>query len=396
MDGKAASGMNFGGCSTRVSGLEIGGLTLWAVENRIPATRSHGVGSISGSVKRIVLRIDTNGGPSGYGEAAPWAVFSGTIEACFSTLRDYFWPVLRGSDLSEIPKTMARCERAAVGQPEAKAAIETALYDIVGKASGLPLYQLLGGKARDRIPLSYSLANPDLQVDLETALSMYEEGLRIFKIKTGYLPDHRDDVRRVESVRNALPDDAELRIDYNQGLSAFDALRKLRLMEPFAPTFIEQPVKADEWEAMADLTARLDTPIMADESIFDPAAAWAAARQRIANAFSVKLMKAGGLTGAQAIATIALQAGIPCYGGTLFEGPVALNAAAHLIAATDNISLGCEFYMPRYVMRADELEAGIDIRNGTVYPPSGPGLGLEVDEDALGRTALDTVRLQAA
>ena len=223
---------------------------------------------------------------------------------------------------------------------------------------------------------------------------MCEEGLSVFKIKTGFLPDHEEDVRRVESVRNALPDDTDLRIDYNQSLPAFGALAKLRLMERFSPTFIEQPVKARDWDAMAELTARLDTPIMADESVFDPAAAWAAAKRRIANAFSVKIMKSGGLAKGQAIAVIAEQAGIPCYGGTLFEGPIALNAAAHLIVATENISLGCEFYMPRYVMRADELEARMDIRAGMVYPPSGPGLGIEIDEDAIERTAIDKAEMR--
>ncbi len=389
--GRAAAGES----PARAVGLEIAAMTLWMVENRIAMTRSQGIGSIAGSVRRIILRIDTGGGPSGYGEAAPWVAFSGTPEACFSALRGYYWPVLAGADPTEIPRVMARCERAAVGHPEAKAAIETALYDIVGKAAGLPVYQLLGGKARDCIPLSFSLANPDLAADLELASSMCRDGLNVFKIKTGYLPDHDEDVRRVESVRNALPDGADLRIDYNQGLPAFGALRKLRLMERFSPTFIEQPVAADDWETMAELTARLDTPIMADESVFDPASAWAAAKRRIANAFSVKIMKSGGLANGQAIATVARQAGIPCYGGTLFEGPIALNAAAHLIVATENISLGCEFYMPRYVMRADELEAELDVRNGMVYPSEDSGLGLQVDEDAIGRTAIDKIELRA-
>ena len=395
MDSKADIRAAAGEGPARVAGLEIIGLTLWMVENRIAMTRSQGIGSIAGSVKRILLRIDTDGGPSGYGEAAPWAVFSGTAEACFSALHGYYWPVLAGADPAEIPRVMARCERAAVGHPEAKAAIETALYDIVGKAAGLPVYQLLGGKARDCIPLSFSLANPDLAADLELATSMCRDGLNIFKIKTGYLPDHDQDVRRVENVRNALPDGADLRIDYNQGLPAFGALRKLRLMERYAPTFIEQPVEAHDWETMAELTAGIDTPIMADESIFDPASAWAAAKRKIANAFSVKIMKSGGLANSQTIATVARQAGIPCYGGTLFEGPIALNAAVHLVVATENISLGCEFYMPRYVMHADELEAGLDVRDGMVYPLEGSGLGLQVDEDAIGRTAIDNVELRA-
>lgn len=368
-------------------------MTLWVVENRIAMKRSQGVGSISGTNRRIIIRIDTDGGPSGFGEAAPWSVFSGTTEAGVAALARYYWPVLKGREIADIPKIMNACDRAAVGHPEAKAAVEMALYDIVGKASGLPLYQLLGGKVKDRIPFSFSLANPDLEADLALAARMYDEGSRIFKIKTGFVDTHAEDVRRVARIRDYLPDDTDLRIDYNQGLSPFGAIKNLREMEAFRLTFIEQPVKAHLWELMAELTTALDTPVLADESVFSPASAADAVRRRIARAFSIKIMKAGGFAHGRAIATIAEQAGIPCYGGTLFEGAIALNAAAHLIVSCENISLGCEFYMPRYVMSPDECEAGVDIRDGHVYPPSGPGLGLEIDEDVLGRTAIETLHL---
>jgi len=340
--------------------------------------RSQGVGTIADTTKRIVIRIDSDCGLSGYGEAAPWAVFSGTTEAGIAALVTYFWPVIVGQDIAALPKIMAACDRAAVGHSEAKAAVEISLYDLVGKSSGLPVYQLLGGKAQDRIPFSFSLANPDLDQDLEFATEMYGQGSRIFKIKTGFVEDHREDVARVSRIRTHLPDDVDIRIDYNQGLDAFGAVQKLREMEQFRPTFIEQPVKAHLWDVMADITNRIETPILADESVFDERTAFRAAQARIADAFSVKVMKAGGLSKVKLIASIAEQAGILCYGGTLFEGAIALNAAAHVIVATGNVSLGCEFYMPKYVMDPTELEAHVHIEDGFVYPPEGPGLGLDI------------------
>nr|WP_319516937.1 enolase C-terminal domain-like protein [uncultured Cohaesibacter sp.] len=376
-----------------VSEIHATSMTLWLVENKIAMKRSQGVGSIANTIKRIIIRIDTDSGISGYGEAAPWAVFSGTTEAGVAVLANYFWPEVKGQKVADIPKIMKACDRAAVGHPEAKAAIEMALYDIVGKASDLPIYQLLGGKVKDKIPFSFSIANPDLEADLELTSRMYEEGSRIFKIKTGFVEDHDEDVRRVARIREHLPDDTDLRIDYNQGLPAFGALQKLKQMEEFRPTFLEQPVKAHLWDVMADLTANLVTPILADESVFNAASASDAVQRKIAKAFSIKIMKAGGLANGRAIASIAEQAGIPCYGGTLFEGAIALNAAAHFIVATENMSLGCEFYMPRYVMSPDELEASVDIRDGYVYPPEGPGLGLTIDEDAINRTSIETLKL---
>lgn len=138
-------------------------------------------------------------------------------------------------------------------------------------------------------------------------------------------------------------------------------------------------------------TDKLVTPVLADESVFDVPSASAAVQRKIANAFSIKLMKAGGMANGRAIASIAEQAGIPCYGGTLFEGGIGLNAAAHLIVATENISLGCEFYMPRYVMDPAETESVVDIRDGHVYPPEGPGLGIDINEDVIGRCAIEVL-----
>jgi len=108
-------------------------MTLWVVENRIAMKRSQGIGSIDKTSRRVLIRIDTDGGVCGYGEAAPWAVFSGTVECAVSGLARYFWPQVKGARVADIPKIIKACERAAVGHPEAKAAIEVALYDIVGK-----------------------------------------------------------------------------------------------------------------------------------------------------------------------------------------------------------------------------------------------------------------------
>lgn len=363
-------------------------LTLWVVENRLAMKRSQGIGSIENSNRRILIRIDTECGIAGYGEAAPWPVFSGTTENAVETLCQYLWPCVQGQNVFDLPKIMQRCARTVVGNSEAKAAIDIALHDLVGKASGLPIYQLLGGKVRDRIPFSFSLANPDLEADIILAQTMMaEHGHRIFKIKTGF-SSHAEDVARVAAIREALPAHADLRIDYNQGLEAFGALKRLKAMEAFDLTFIEQPLKANELDHMAELTRRIDTPILADESVFDASAAMLGVQKRIADAFSIKLMKAGGFAEAQAIATVAKMAGIPCYGGTLFEGAIALNAGAHLIAATENLSLGCEFYMPRYVFSPDELEAEVLIENGYVLPQEGPGLGISVDEAVVERTAV--------
>jgi muconate cycloisomerase len=339
-------------------------------------------------VRNVVLRLDTDGGIAGWGEAAPWPVFTGTPEATAAALNVHLRPLVVGADPLRIEALMTRAERALVGHFEAKAALEMALFDIVGKALGTPVANLLGGRVRDEIPLSVSLANPDLAEDLEFAPRLYADGIRLFKVKTGFV-EHREDMVRLERLRAALPDDVDFRIDYNQGLEPYDAIRKLREVERFRPSFIEQPVPGDQVEAMAAITRALDTPIMADESVFGPADALRVAAARAADLVSVKVMKSGGMLRARQVSAIAAAAGIAGYGGSMFETGIAHAAGAQLIAATPNISLGCEFYQATYYLAEDLLATPFPVAEGKLRVPTGPGLGIEVDEDRLAKYTVD-------
>jgi muconate cycloisomerase len=362
--------------------IKIRAATIYRIATRIRMKRRHGIGDISDSVPGVILRLDTDAGLTGWGEAAPWSVFTGTAEGNAQALHRYFRPLLIGRNATEIESIMEACEEAVVYHTEAKAAIETALYDILGQALKVPVHVLLGGRYRDEIPLSFSIANPDLEADLVMARELYAQGLRIFKVKTGFA-SHDVDLKRLEKLRMTLPGDVDLRVDYNQGLEVWDAIPKLREIERFRPTFIEQPVPRDQIDAMAAITAAIDTPIMADESVFSPADALRVARARAADLFSIKIMKSGGFTRARKVSAIAEAAGIACYGGTMWEGGIALTAGSHLIAATPNISLGCEFYAAKYFLERDVLADPFPVKNGKVQIPTGPGLGIRINEDTL-------------
>ena len=194
---------------------------------------------------------------------------------------------------------------------------------------------------------------------------------------------HREDLAHLEAIRSEFGDAIDLRLDYNQALEPFGALKILRDVESFSPTFIEQPVRRDYLAAMASFVAALDTPILADESCFDSRDLMEIIHLKAADAISIKLMKAGGLFKAQAIQAIADAVGIPGYGGTLWEGGVALAAGTQLIAATPGISLGCEFYMPHHVLTEDVLEEKVVNQAGHVVVPDGPGLGIRVSEQSV-------------
>ena len=371
-----------------MSDITITGLSVHTVRIPVKTVRRQGSGDITNEAGVVILRIGTDAGIAGWGEAAPWPVFTGTVEACAGALHVHLRPLLIGADPFRVEWLLARADETVVHSEEAKAAMEMALFDIMGKALKTPVYNLLGGAYRTEIPLSFSIANPDIDADIEMAKELCATGHRIFKVKTGFA-GHAEDLRRLEKLRAELPGDVDLRVDYNQGMEVFDAIIKLRDIEAFRPTFIEQPIPSDKLEALAEITRALDTPIMADESVFSPSQALGVAAGRVVDLISIKVMKSGGILRGKEVAAIADAAGISCYGGSMFETGIAHLAGTHMIAATRNFPLGCEFYQAVYYLKEDLLAKPYPVKEGHVMVPDGPGLGIEVDEDRLAKYTVE-------
>jgi muconate cycloisomerase len=350
---------------------------------RVPVSspRDHGSGLVADAVEIVLVSLETRSGVTGWGEASPWSVFTGTAEQAAAALDRYLRPIVIGADTADIPAIMANADAALTGHSEAKAALETALYDCRGRLLGVPVHALLGGRFRDRIALSVSLANPDFNADLALLERLAADGVGIVKVKTG-ASDHRFDLMRLERLRTDFPK-FDVRVDYNQGMAPHEARRRLADIEAFNVTFIEQPVPRTCLAAMADLTRAFNTPILADESVFGPEEAVRAVNERFCDLISVKLMKAGGLRRGMAVAAIAEAGGMACYGGDMFETGLAHLAGTHMIAACANISLGCEFYQAKYYLAGDILAEPFPIANGEVIVPDGPGLGVDVDRAAV-------------
>src|SRR5690606_38077376 len=124
------------------------------------AVHSHGSGDVSGIVA-VLLELTTDTGITGWGEASPWPVFTGTAQANASALHVHLRPHLLGQDPLQVEVLMSKAGKVLVGHNEAKAALETALLDIAGQVSGLSIAELVGGRHREAIPMSFSVANPD-------------------------------------------------------------------------------------------------------------------------------------------------------------------------------------------------------------------------------------------
>src|SRR5207248_5791643 len=196
------------------------------------------------AVNFVFVRIETRDGLVGWGEAAclggpTWSEES--AESIAVTLERYVIPWLRGRDASQLEPLRLEMARRVQGNPFARAAVEMALWDLNGRALGVPVARLLGGRVRDAVPLSWSLAVADPAAEVAEARDLVARGHRIFKIKTAAHPVAHD-VDRVRRIRDAVGGDVSLRVDANQGWDRATALRAIRAMEPFELDFVEQPV----------------------------------------------------------------------------------------------------------------------------------------------------------
>lgn len=342
---------------------------------------SHGSGDVS-AIDVVLLELITSSGITGWGEASPWPVFTGTLESSAATLHHHLRDHVIGADPLQVEPVMAVADNVLVGNPEAKCALECAMLDISGQIAGLSIAELTGGRHRQSIPLSFSVANRDFDRDLDCIASLWDDGVRLFKIKTGFL-DHAFDLMRLERLRKIYGDGISIRIDYNQGLPAFDAIRRIRDIEFFTPAFVEQPVRMQELEAMAEIARAVDVPIMADESVFSPHDALRGAMMRVADIYSLKINKSGGIRRCHEVAAIARAASIEVYGGCMFETSIAHMAGAHMLAGLPELRLGCEFYMSTYYAEDDLAETPFPVHDGHVHLPDGPGLGTRPDRDKL-------------
>ncbi|MEP3114530.1 enolase C-terminal domain-like protein [Nisaea sp.] len=365
---------------------KITGLDLWHLALPVLSRRDHGIGSVEGAIEIVVVRLTSESGAVGYGEASPWSVFTGSPEASYAALDRYIRPHVVCKKVGDVAAIMEVAAKAVAHCTEAKAALESALLDLNGRVAGVPVWALLGGKARDRIPLSVSLADPDFDADLALIERLAGDGVGIVKMKAGF-KDHAFDVMRLERIRAGWPD-LDIRVDFNQGLAIEGAIAKVQDVASFEPTFIEQPVAYHHFDLMAEIRASVDVPLIADESVFGPEDMSRAVAEGICDGVSIKIMKAGGLRRGQTVARMAAAAGLSAYGGDMFESGLAHLAGAHMIAATPEIRLGCEFYQAQYYLKDDILAESFPSQGGVVTIPDTPGLGILPDTEKLAHYAI--------
>ena len=353
----------------------------------VPTVRKHKLSNTSVTAQSyVIVQVRLANGAVGIGEAATlggprWSEES--VEAMKANIDAYLAPALQGARADHFEAAGLRMDQAAKRNNAAKAAIETALFDAVGKTFGLPASALLGGAVRDRIPVLWTLASGDPVQEAEEAERKLAARLhRRFKVKIG-AQDPAADMARMRHLCQALEGRAELIVDANQAWDETVSIRCLPQLAEMGVRLVEQPVPAWNLGAMARLRARPGTPpLLADENVFDAHDMLAVAHAAAADAVSLKLVKHAGLLGVKRVAAVAEAAGIQLYGGCLLESSV--GAAAHLqvFSTFRELEWGCEHFGPQ-ILTGDLVTEPLRFADFDIHLPAGPGIGVILDEAAL-------------
>lgn len=334
----------------------------------------------------LFVQIRTDEGITGLGEVSGTAIWSGEDQVTADyVIRSFLAPMVIGADPTEVERLSGRFRYAVAGHPFTKAALEMALWDILGKVAGLPLYRLLGGAVRDVVPTKFSISGLAPAQAAEIALWAKEQGFRTMKVKVGIEPD--GDVARVRAVREAIGPEIRLGVDANGGWSPRVAIQTIRRLQEFGIFFAEQPVQPLDVAWLADVRAAIEVPVMADESVSTPQDAMAIVRAGAADVLSVYVGKGGGIGPARKVAAVAEAAGLTCTIGSNLEMGVASAAMIHLAMATPGIGaeeFPCDILSP-FFYEDDLLAEPLPITAGTARPHEKPGLGVELDEEKVAR-----------
>ena len=331
----------------------------------------------------IVVRVETDDGTVGWGEAPSAPLMTGETVESMAAAVTYLAPFLVGREATDLRGNLEVMEGWMYGNQSAKSAIDVALHDIVGKVEGKPVYELLAEKKRDRLPVLWMLAAGEMAADQDEAKRKLDEGFQAFKIKVG-VNRVGTDVERAEHARHVVGSDIVLSADANQAWSTDDAIAFVSGAKRAHLDFIEQPTRGSDLDGMAAIAAAASAPLGVDEGIHSIADIRRHHDRGAASGGSLKLIKFGGLTRAHEAARLCDELGMKVnWAGKVAESSIATAALLHIAAVSPNMDWGLS--ISSQYLAADIVKNPIVVSDGHTAPPAGPGLGVDVDEDALER-----------
>ncbi|HFD14171.1 MAG TPA: dipeptide epimerase [Epsilonproteobacteria bacterium] len=288
------------------------------------------------ALEDLVVIIECDDGTVGYGEGAPTPQITGETMGSMVATVEYIKPHLIGREIEDFDALIKLVHTLIVKNTTAKSALEIALYDLKAKASKLPIYRMLGGtQTKFSTDITISMGEIDKMIsDCHNAVAL---GYDTLKIKIGDNPSK--DVERVTAIHKALDRNIKLRLDANQGWTAKESVSLLHALEKqdIIAEFIEQPVAADDIEGLKYIKERVQTPLLADESIFSLKDARQLLEMQAIDYVNIKLAKTAGITQALELADLSKSFGVKCMIGCMLEGPISVAAGVHVASAKADI-----------------------------------------------------------
>ncbi|WP_088066614.1 dipeptide epimerase [Gottfriedia luciferensis] len=325
-------------------------------------------------IENVFVYVQLEDGLIGVGAAAPTLAITGeSKESIEAVLKNVITPLLVGKDIRNIQELSLLIERSCVANTSAKAAMEIALYDALCQHLNLPLYQFLGGST-NRLKNDMTVSVGTVEEMVLDARQIIKDGFSILKIKVG--KDWAKDVERIMAIREKVGNHVAIRVDANQGWTPRQAVAIIQELEQLDAKIelIEQPVHASDIEGLKFVKQKVNTPIMADESLFSPQDALRLIKEDAVDLLNIKLMKTGGIRRAMQIADIAERANIPCMIGSMMESSVSVLAAAHIATAHPNIQ---KIDLDAPLWLANQDFDGIEFIGDEIHLSSLPGLGIQ-------------------
>lgn len=330
----------------------------------------------------LLVKVHTDEGITGLGEVSCTPRWSGEDQVTAAHfIQNFLEPMLIGENPVSIESLTQRIQRCIAHNDFTKAAVEMALWDILGKVAGMPVYRLLGGPVREFVPTKFSVSGVEPEKAAQIARWAVEKGFRKMKVKVGLGPDN--DVARVQAVRAAVGPDIKLGIDANGGWAPREAITTVERLYQEEIYFVEQPVPALDMSWLADVRRKVKLPVIADESLYTLQDAMALIRAEAADVLSVYIGKCGGIGRARKVAAVAEAAGITCTIGSNLELGIASAAMTHLALATPGIGAEeypCDILGP-FFYEDMLLAEPLPIIGGEARALERPGLGVELDDE---------------
>lgn len=326
-------------------------------------------------VESLLVELVDSDGLSGWGEAPQvWRVTGESLAGAEACVKGPIADGLRGLGPDDLTEALRRIQASTTGNHGAKAAVDVALHDLAARRRGLSLQAFLGASARTvRTDVTLSAGDPTALAS--AAKERIAEGFDVLKLKVG-TGDAVTETVRVKAVRKAVGPDPRIRLDANQGWTPRAAVRAIHALEDAGcdVELVEQPVHAADLEGMAWISDRVETPILADESVYGVRDLVTLIRHRAADLVNVKLAKCGGLAPARTMLELAREHGLGTVVGSMMEGPVGVGAAAALVAAHPTTAV--PDLDAAWWLRESPVAGGIRYDGPVIHLPGGTGLGV--------------------